>query len=108
SLAARAIDLGRVLVDGARAKRSRVVHPGDQVVVRHPPFDRVVSVRALSEVRGPAAIAALLYEETAASREARAKLAAQLRAVGPGATRTAPGRPTKKERRSLDRWRGKR
>ncbi|MGQ0539103.1 MAG: S4 domain-containing protein, partial [Gemmatimonadaceae bacterium] len=42
SLAARAIDLGRVLVDGARAKRSRVVHPGDQVVVRHPPFDRVV------------------------------------------------------------------
>ncbi|HJU74526.1 MAG TPA: S4 domain-containing protein [Gemmatimonadaceae bacterium] len=105
SLASQAIELGRVLVSGERAKRSRLLRVGDTVVVRHPPFERIVTVRGLSDTRGPATVAAELYEETAESRAARDKLAAQLRAVGPAAVRTSPGRPTKKERRDLDRWR---
>jgi ribosome-associated heat shock protein Hsp15 len=49
-------------------------------------------------------VAAELYEETPESRAARDKLAAQMRAMGPSAVRTEAGRPTKKERRDLDRW----
>jgi len=108
SLAAQAIEIGRVSVAGDRAKRSRLVRVGDEIVVRHPPFERVVVVRGLSDTRGPAAVATLLYEETSESRAAREKLADQLRAMGPGAMRSSSGRPTKKERRDYDRWRGQR
>ncbi|MGQ0643348.1 MAG: RNA-binding S4 domain-containing protein [Gemmatimonadaceae bacterium] len=108
SLSAQAIELGRVMVAGERAKRSRLVRIGDEIVVRHPPFERTVSVRGLSDTRGPAAVATQLYEESAESRAAREKLAAQLRAMGPGAVRHSAGRPTKKERRDFDRWRGPR
>lgn len=105
SLASQAIELGRVRVAGERAKRSRLVRVGDCLVVRHPPFERAIIVRGLSDTRGPATVAAELYEETAESRAAREKLAAQLRAIGPSVIRTEAGRPTKKERRDLDRWR---
>ena len=104
TLAAQAIELGRVLVAGERAKRARSVRVGDSIVVRHPPYERTVTVRGLSDRRGPAPVAAELYEETAESRAGREKLAAQLRAVGPSAIRTEAGRPTKKERRDMDRW----
>lgn len=105
TLAAQAIELGRVLVAGERAKRARLVRVGDSIVVRHPPFERAVIVRGISDTRGPATIAAELYEETAESRTVRNKLAAQLRAMGPSVIRTEAGRPTKKDRRDLDRWR---
>ena len=104
SLAAQAIELGRVLVAGERAKRARNVRVGDSIVVRHPPYERTVIVRGLSDTRGPAPVAAELYEETAESRAAREKLAAQMRAMGPSAMRTEAGRPTKKDRRDMDRW----
>jgi ribosome-associated heat shock protein Hsp15 len=104
SLAAQAIELGRVLVAGERAKRARNVRVGDSIVVRHPPFERTVIVRGLSDTRGPAKVAAELYDETAESRASREKLAAQMRAMGPSAIRTEAGRPTKKERRDMDRW----
>ena len=104
TLAAQAIELGRVLVAGERAKRARNVRVGDSIVVRHPPYERTVTVRGLSDRRGPAPVAAELYEETAESRAGREKLAAQLRAIGPSAIRTEAGRPTKKERRDMDRW----
>ncbi len=108
SLAGQAIEMGRVTVAGERAKRARLVRVGDEIVVRHPPFERTVSVRGLSDSRGPATVAAQLYEETAESRAAREKLAAQLRALGPSVVRQTAGRPSKKERRDLDRWRGPR
>lgn len=104
TLAAQAIELGRVLVAGERAKRARSVRVGDSIVVRHPPYERSVIVRGLSDRRGPAPVATGLYEETAESRAGREKLAAQLRAIGPSAMRTEAGRPTKKERRDMDRW----
>jgi ribosome-associated heat shock protein Hsp15 len=108
SLAGQAIDLGRVLIDSDRPKRSRLVRVGDSIVVRHPPFEREVVVRGLSETRGPASVAAELYEETAQSRAAREKLADQMRAMGPSVVRHEAGRPTKKDRRDLDRVRRKR
>ena len=108
SLAGQAIELGRVLVAGERAKRARLVRIGDDVVVRHPPFERAVVVRGVSDKRGPASVAVTLYEESAESLAAREKLAAQLRATGASAVRTVKGPPSKKDRRDLDRLRGSR
>ena len=102
SLAAEAIDGGKVEVNGERARRARHVHPGDEVRVRQPPFEQVVVVRALSERRGPASEAATLYEERPESVERRAALRLQLHAVPP----PAPGRPTKKDRREIRRLKG--
>jgi ribosome-associated heat shock protein Hsp15 len=104
SLAAEAIDGGKVDVNDERAKRSRIVHVGDRIVVRKPPFEHTVMIRILSEQRGSGAVAATLYEETAESKTAREKLALQLRSLGPAAFREQ-GRPSKKERRVIDRFR---
>src|SRR2546423_3434557 len=94
SLAADAINGGKVDVNGERAKRAKPVQPGDELRVRHPPSEHIVIVRALSERRGPASEAAQLYEETADSRERREKLALELKNVAP-AFRYDSGRPTK-------------
>lgn len=102
--AAEAIDAGHVTVNDDRAKRSRLVTVGDRIRVRKPPFEQLVVVRGVSEQRGPATVASLLFDETTESRDARAKLAAQLKALGPPVFREK-GRPTKKERRDIDRWR---
>lgn len=106
SLAADAIDMGRIEVNDERSKRSRHVAVGDRVRVRRPPFEQVVVVRALSDSRGPAAVASTLYEETAESVAARERLATQLKAMG--APVMGEGRPTKKDRRDTERWRGRR
>jgi len=106
SLAADAIDLGRIEVNDERSKRSRHVVVGDRVRIRRPPFEQVVVVRGLSESRGPAAVAAALYEETPDSLAARERLALQVRAMG--APVAHEGRPTKKDRRDTERWRGRR
>ena len=103
ALAADAIDKGHVEVNGERAKRARNVREGDRITIRRPPFEQIVVVKGLSEQRGPASIAQELYEETPTSREKRELVAAQLRAAGP----VAEGRPTKRDRRDLDRWRGR-
>lgn len=106
ALAADAIDGGKVEVEGERARRSRLLAVGERVTVRKPPFEQHIIVRALSEQRGPAPVAATLYDETAESRQAREALAAQMRALGPPVFRER-GRPGKKERREIDRWRGR-
>jgi ribosome-associated heat shock protein Hsp15 len=105
SAAAEAIGGGKVDVNGERAKRAKPLQAGDAILIRQPPFEIHLVVRALSERRGGAAAAALLYEETAASRTTRAALAAQIRSL-PAIDREV-GRPTKKERRTLNRWRGR-
>jgi ribosome-associated heat shock protein Hsp15 len=104
ALAAEAIDAGRVDVNGDRAKRSRSIAAGDRIRIRKPPFEQQVSVLGLSETRGPASVAALLYEESDESRKARETLAAQLRLVGPPAF-GAGARPSKKDRRLIEKWR---
>lgn len=102
SLAAEAIDGGKVDVNGERGKRARPVQVGDAIVVRRPPFELGLVVRGLSEVRGPATAAAALFEETAASRAARDQLAYQLKHA-PTMTFTGGGRPTKRDRRAIER-----
>src|SRR5215471_6888536 len=102
SLAAQAIDGGKIDVGGERAKRSRLVQVGDLVVVRRPPFEHHLVVRGLSELRGPARVATTLYEEMAESRQARDRLAYQLKHA-PTLTFTGGGRPTKRDRREIER-----
>lgn len=102
ALAAEAVGGGKVEVNGRAVKRSRVLEVGDRVRIRQPPFEHQIVVRLLSERRGPAAEAATLYEETPASREARERLAAQIRGERQVYT-PAKGRPTKKDRRDLAR-----
>ncbi|HET7548799.1 MAG TPA: S4 domain-containing protein [Usitatibacter sp.] len=101
SLAVQAIEAGHVSLNGERAKAAKALKRGDEVVVRRPPFEHHVIVKALAERRGPASEAALLYEETAESRARRTMLAAEMKAL------PAPrfkGRPTKKTRRDYEEW----
>jgi len=104
-LAADAIDGGKVDVNGARAKRAKMVQAGDEVRVRQTPFEHVVHVRGLSERRGPASVAATLYEETAESKARRQTLATQIRSMPSDDWES--GRPTKRDRREIDRLRGR-
>jgi len=104
SLAAEAIDGGKVQVNGDRARRARALQPGDMVRVRVGAYEHEVRVVALSSRRGPASEAAGLYEETAASREARDRLAIQLRSITHD-FQHEKGRPSKKERRDIQRFR---
>ena len=105
ALAADAIASGKVQVNGARAKRAKLLHSGDHVRVRHGPYEYQLTVRALSERRGPAAAAARLYEEDPEGKRARETLAAQLKLL-PAAAYRGKGRPTKKQRRDIERWKG--
>jgi len=99
-LAAEAIQGGRVHVGGVRAKAAREVRPGDTLEITAGQTAWTVVVRAVSARRGPASEAALLYEETAESRERRERRAAERRAAPvPGAE--FQGRPTKRDRRRI-------
>ena len=103
ALAVEAISGGKVEVHGERVKPARDIRTGDSVSIRLGPYEHLVQVRALSDRRGPAAQAALLYEETAESRTARERLHWQLKHAAPVIVPGA-GRPTKKERRDLERF----
>src|SRR4030095_12242692 len=83
TLAAEAIDAGRVEVNGERAKRARHITIGDKLRIRKPPFEQQIDVLGESEQRGPASIAATLYSESEESRKAREVMAAKLKAIGP-------------------------
>ncbi len=71
ALAARACELGRIESNGQPAKPAREVHLGDRLQVKNDSGDFQLEVLALSEMRGPAAVAQTLYRETEASRELR-------------------------------------
>src|ERR1035441_3788505 len=92
SLAARACDLGRIQSNGQPAKPAREVHAGDLLQVKNDSGDFQVEVLALSEMRGPAAVAQTLYRETEASRALRLKLAEERRAM-PNFEALREGRP---------------
>lgn len=107
ALAVDEIGKGRVLVNGQPAKPAREVGPGDRVIVRKsdPPIE--VVVKAVSRVRGPASVAAQLYEETDQSVARRAH-AAEMRRLAPEPSQDYDaGRPTKRDRRILAAIRGK-
>jgi ribosome-associated heat shock protein Hsp15 len=101
SAATELVLAGHVKVGGERVKPARDVTTGDMVEIRLGPTRRVVVVTGIADRRGPAKVAATLYEETPASREERERLTAERRLARPlGADLGA--RPTKQERRRLD------
>ena len=106
SLAADAVDGGKVQVNGERAKPAKGVKPGDEVRLRLGPYEHILEVTGTAERRGTAAEAARLYVETEASRTAREKLHWQLTKAAPALDAEA-GRPTKRDRRDLDRFRNR-
>ena len=106
SLASHACEFGRVEANGQPAKPSREVRPGDLLRVKIEAGDFQIEVLLLSEMRGPAPVARTLYRETDASRDARLKLAEERKAM-PHFEATREGRPSKRDRRTLDRFRGR-
>ena len=92
-------------VAGRPAKPAREIHPDAMLHLKTPGGDFEVRVLALSEMRGPAAVAQTLFEETEASRDARLKASAEKRLIWePEALRD--GRPSKRDRRDLERLKG--
>jgi ribosome-associated heat shock protein Hsp15 len=104
SLAAEAVAAGRVRVNGIVAKASRELRVGDELALRETGFERVLRVRGLSSVRGPAPVAQALYEETPQSLEARQRAAEARRQGVEPALAQQQGRPTKRDRRDLAHW----
>ncbi len=106
ALAARACELGRITSNGQPAKPAREVRAGDMLHVKNDSGDFQVEVLALSEMRGPAAIAQTLYRETEASRHLRHKVAEERKTL-PFFEGLREGKPSKRNRRELDRFRGR-
>jgi len=106
TLAKKSCDLGRILTHGQPAKAAREVRIGDLLRITNPGGDFEVEVLGLSDVRGPAAVAQTLYRETDASREARAKAAAERKAMREFEI-LPQGRPSKRDRRRIIQFRGR-
>ncbi len=106
ALSAKACELGRIESNGQPAKPSREVRVGDFLRVRNEGGEFQVEVLGLSEMRGPAAFAQTLYRETEASRELRSKLAEERKAM-PHFEAMRAGKPSKRDRRDIDRLRGR-
>ena len=102
ALSSAAIAGGKVQVNGTRAKPAKQLQVGDGVRVRIGPYEWLVTVRVLSERRGPPKIAQTLYEESPEGRAARERLA-ELHKIAPAPAYQGKGRPTKKERREIER-----
>jgi ribosome-associated heat shock protein Hsp15 len=102
SLAADAIECGKVHINEVRVKPAKSVVVGDMLTINIGQKQYIVEVLALSNRRGPASEAQKLYRETDASRQRREAIAAQLNA------QPQPfffkGRPTKRDRREIERF----
>lgn len=105
SIATDAVDGGKVKLNSASAKPAKDVKPGDRLQIRAGEQEWEVVVRALNEQRRPAAEARQLYEETPESVQ-RLVLAAEQRKLAPIPDPEQKGRPTKRDRRQLIRFRG--
>jgi ribosome-associated heat shock protein Hsp15 len=106
SLARQACDLGRIECNGQPAKASREIRPGDRLQVKNDAGVFQLEVVLLSEMRGPAAAAQTLYLETEASKELRLKAAEERKAMR-NLDGFQEGRPSKRDRRTLNRLRGR-
>ena len=102
ALAAAAIEAGRVELNGERSKRSKPVRPGDQLRIKVGVTEYRITILALSWRRGPASAAAALYQESPESRAARERAAEQHRLAAQWVGAVPKGRPTKKQRRDLE------
>jgi ribosome-associated heat shock protein Hsp15 len=102
SIAADAVEGGKVQINGERVKPAKVVKVGDAIAIRSGPYAWNVTVLGLSDRRGPAPEAQKLYSESEESRLAREAMVAQVKAARP-VNPLHKGRPTKKARREIDR-----
>jgi ribosome-associated heat shock protein Hsp15 len=105
-VAQEAIAAGRVKLNGDRVKPAHAIKPGDAIQVRIQEFEWKVTVLGLSDKRGPAPEARKLYEEVQASRIERERLM-DVRRWAAEPSSDIKGRPTKRDRRDLERLRGK-
>ena len=100
-LAIDAVNAGRVEVNGERVKPAKSIKSGDRLLLRKPPVEYQLVVTAITGKRGSATVAKTLFVESAESIAVREKLVAELREMPSPLFR---GRPTKKDRRTLERW----
>lgn len=105
TLAAKACELGRVTVNGIQAKPAREIHTGMKLRIRREGDEYEITVLGLSDQRGPASVAQTLYVEPEESRAAREKAREERRLAGP-LEFLGEGRPSKRDRRELDRLKG--
>ncbi len=103
SLAGKACELSRVTSNGQSTKPSKDVRVGDQLQIKTASGDFQVEVLAVSDIRGPAALAQTMYTESAESQELRRKVAEEKKAM-PHFEATRQGKPSKRDRRDLDRF----
>jgi len=101
AIASAAIAGGKVQVNGTRAKAAKQLRVGAELRIRVGPYEWLVTVRALTERRGSAKDALLLYDESPEGRAARERLA-EAHKLAPTPTYQGKGRPTKKDRRKLE------
>jgi ribosome-associated heat shock protein Hsp15 len=106
ALGSKACDLGRIHSNGHQAKPAREVRVGDMLLIKNEGGEFEIEVLALSEMRGPAAVAQTLYRETEAGKEARLKLVAERKAMQEFAP-LPEHRPTKRDRRRIIQFRGR-
>jgi ribosome-associated heat shock protein Hsp15 len=101
SLAAEAIESGKVTINETRVKPAKAIGIGDRLVIRLGQYHFEIVVLALSNKRGPAPQAQKLYRESDESRARRTEIAANLKALPQP---TFKGRPTKRDRREIERF----
>ena len=107
SLSAHVCELGRIHSNVNPAKPAREVKVGDMLRIRNDAGDFQIEVLRLSEMRGPAPVAQTLYRETEASQALRVKVAEERKAMPAFEAAFGDGRPSKRNRRDLDRLRGR-
>jgi len=104
ALASKACELGRIQSHGVQAKAAREVHLGDKLHVKNEGGEFEIDVLALSEMRGPAAVAQSLYSETEDSKALRLKVAEERKAMQQYAP-LPERRPSKRDRRRIIQFR---
>jgi len=104
AVASRACDMGRIQLNGLRAKPAREVHAGDKLRIENERGIFEIETLAISAMRGPAAVAQKLYRESDASREARLHLAEERKAMEQF-VRLPEHRPSKRDRRRIIQFR---
>ncbi len=107
AVAARACELGRVDWNGHKAKPAHEVHAGDTLRVKNDSGDFDIEILTLSEMRGPAAVAQTLYHESDESKALRMKVAEERKAMRVADAPRGESRPSKRDRRQINRLRGR-
>jgi ribosome-associated heat shock protein Hsp15 len=106
-LAQKSCEIGRIESNGHLAKPARDVRIGDMLKIKNDAAEFEVEVMLLSEMRGPASVAQTLYRETEPSKELRLKLAAELKALQQVEGYLPAAKPSKRDRRQINRFRGR-